>query len=281
MIANLFTVADLPPARLRDALAAALTVPEEAVDVADIDDDQENRHWDAPVLCTYSRLPPGDLSLALDISTDDNATVPLTEPALARALAVAAATPVLYPSDIDLPSAYWAVTPDGCTTRCRLEAIDTEEGEASAYRVDATEQPLPHFPEASVGPLPEVLDRHPLATPVTDAFMSTRAKGPAASTEGRLHYALHLWERLIRRLETNDWAPSGRYRQDLYRRDLEERDDLARLTHELDQASAEALRAALSSLDATFRAHTVPDDAAEPEPDDRWWWRRSPAQAPW
>ncbi|MCT7351217.1 hypothetical protein N4P33_03405 [Streptomyces sp. 15-116A] len=281
MIANLFTVADLAPARLRDALADVLAVPEEAVDVADTDDDQENRNWEARALCTYTRLPPGDLSLALDISTDDNASVPLTEHALARALAAAAATPVLFPSDIDLPSAYWVVTPDGRAVRCRLEAIDTEEAEPSAYRVDATEQPVPHFPLASVGPLPEILDRHPLATPVTDAFTSTRVTGPAASIEGRLHYALRLWERLIRRLEANDWAPSGRYRQDLYRRDLEARDDLARLTPELDRASAEALRAALSSLDAGFRAHTDPDEAAEPGPGDRWWWRRSPAQAPW
>ncbi|MFE9772699.1 hypothetical protein ACFYOV_13645 [Streptomyces sp. NPDC005931] len=282
MIANLLTVADLPAATIRAALAESLAVPEETIDVADTEAEQDHRDWEAPVLCTYTRLPPGDLCLSLDIWTDDDRTPPLTEPRLARALATTCATPVLHPSDLDLPSAYWLAAPDGRTIRCRVEETDLDDEGTTSYRVDALEAPVADLPAARVGPLPEALDHYPLPTPVTQRFLAAHPNADSASAEGRTHYALHVWERLIRRLESNDWSPSGRYPEDLYARDLKARDDLAGLMEELDPPSAANLRADLISLDESFKAHTRGNDPTAPSaPDDHWWHHRTPNRPPW
>ncbi|GGW88856.1 hypothetical protein GCM10010383_17590 [Streptomyces lomondensis] len=119
LIANLFIVAELPPESLRRALADLLAIRPEAVDVADADGDQEGRHWDAPVLCTWRLLPPGDLSLELDITVEDRTATDHTEKDLALGLAARTGTSVLHPSDLDLPSAYWVAVPDGRSVRCR------------------------------------------------------------------------------------------------------------------------------------------------------------------
>ena len=84
MLANLFTVTELEPPTIRSALADLLAVPDEAVDVADTDGDQETRRWDAPVLCTYRVLPLGDLALELDLYVEDRTAGALTEAALFR-----------------------------------------------------------------------------------------------------------------------------------------------------------------------------------------------------
>ncbi|WP_324787405.1 hypothetical protein [Streptomyces sp. H51] len=287
MMANLFTVADGDPARLRRALADLLGLPEGSVDVADADGDQEGRHWDAPVLCTYRRLPPGDLALELDVTVTvaGETAGDLTEPRLAHGLAAGLDGSVLYPADpadLDLPSAYWVAVPDGRAVRCRLEAVDTEAvdteaADGTAYRVDAVEEPVPDLPRARVESLPEVLDREPVPTPVADAFLTGYPRGTTASMEGRVHYSLRVWERLVRRLEA-DWGPSGRYREDLFRRDLESRNELGRLLTRIDEAHADALRSALTLLDRTFLDRTEPTATEDPE---RWWWHRRPRRTPW
>ncbi|MFH8661730.1 hypothetical protein ACH4G3_34305, partial [Streptomyces afghaniensis] len=99
----------------------------------------------------------------------------------------------------------------------------------------------------------------------------------AASVEGRVHYSLRVWERLVRRLES-DWSPSGRYREDLFRRDLEARDTLARLLREVDDVYAGGLRSAVTRLDGIFRACTEPGNDEKTE---RWWWCRRPRHVPW
>lgn len=288
MIANLFTVAAPAPARLRGALADLLAVPEDAVDVADADGDQEGRHWEAPVLCTYRRLPPGDLALELDLTVEDGTAGRLTEGGLARGLAVRAGSSVLHPAEVELPSAYWVATPDGRSVRCRLEALDTEDD--TAYRVEAVEEPVADLPDATVETLPEILDREPVGTPLSDAVLAGRPTGTVASVEGHLHYGLRVWERLCRRLESG-WRPSGRYREDLFRRDLEARDDLADVVGQAGEPGAEALRSAVARLDRIFReyteetqeppvAHRATDEAADRKA-ERWWWHRRPRNVPW
>ncbi|MCH5672921.1 hypothetical protein [Streptomyces gilvus] len=277
LLANLFTVAHLDPTALRRALASALTVPAEAVDVADADGDQEVRRWDAPVLCTYRLLsPPGDLALELDISVSGATASALTEADLASRLALWTTTSILHPAlDLTLDSAYWIRTPDGRAVRCRLETIDSDED--TTYRVDMAEQAVPDLPRATVDPLPEALDHEPLPTPVSDAFLAGYPRGTTSSAEGRVHYALRVWERLVRRLESG-WQPSGTYREDLFMRDLEARDCLAQLVQEIDGVHADALRSAIADIDRIFRNHTGPGLSREP---DRRWWHRRVEQAPW
>ncbi|MDC0773061.1 hypothetical protein [Streptomyces sp. HD] len=276
MIANLFTVAEPEPSSLRGALAQLLAVPSDAVDVADTDGDQEARRWDSPVLCTYRVLPPGDLALELDIYVEDGTAGALSEAGLAQGLAARTATSVLYPSlDLDLDSAYWVAVPDGRVVRCRLEAIDSDED--TTYRVDAVEAEVADLPSAKVEFLPEALEYEPIGTPLSDAFLATYPTGTTASVEGRVHYSLRVWERLVRRLES-DWSPSGRYREDLFRRDLEARDALACLVAEVDDVYADSLRSAVTRLDRIFRTSTEPVKGDEAE---RWWWCRRPRRIPW
>ncbi|WP_306189564.1 hypothetical protein [Streptomyces sp. MK5] len=279
MIGNLFTVAATEPAVLRAALAGLLAVPEEAVDVAETDGDQEGRDWEAPVLCTYRRLPPGDLSLELDVTVEERIAGRLTEGVLAQRLAVSTGGSVLYPSEIELPSAYWVAVPDGRSVRCRLEAVD--HGDDTGYRVGAVEERVEDLPGASVEILPEILDRQHIDTPVADAFLSGYPTGTTATVEGHVHYALRVWERLARRLES-DWLPSGRYRHDLFRRDLEARDDLADALAVVSAPHAEELRTAVAQLDAVFAEHTEDDaDGKTGEKADGWWWHRRPRSIPW
>ncbi|MFE6196509.1 hypothetical protein [Streptomyces sp. NPDC057838] len=278
--AHLFTVAQPPPASLRHALTGLLAVPPEAVDVADADGDQEGRDWHAPVLCTWRRLPPGDLSLELDITVRDGTCAALTEKDLARGLAAATGGSVLHPSELDLPSAYWVAVPDGRSVRCRLEAVDLPDD--TAYRVDAAEEAIPDLPGVRVEVLPEILDRQTVDTPVSDVFLAAFPPGTAGSTAGHVRHDLRVWERLVRRLET-DWAPSGRYRQDLFRRDLEARDALERLVGEVGETYADALRRAVTRLDDVYTEHTDParDGAGGAGAAGRWWWHRVPRRAPW
>ncbi|SEE39957.1 hypothetical protein SAMN05216489_06472 [Streptomyces sp. 3213] len=276
MIANLFTVRELGPADLRAGLADLLGVAEEAVDASDRDGDQETRRWDAPVLCTYCVLPPGDLALELDLHVEDGTAGAVTEADLAHGLAVRTATSVLYPAlDLGLDSAYWVAVPDGRAVRCRLEAIDSDED--TTYRVDAVEDQVPDLPRARVENLPEALDGEPMETPVSDAFLATYPTGTTASVEGRVHYSLRVWERLVRRLAT-EWSPSGRYREDLFQRDLRARDDLGQLVTEVDAEHAERLRTALARLDDEFRNRT---ELGDPTETGHWWRDRSPRSLPW
>ncbi|RZB15875.1 hypothetical protein StrepF001_29415 [Streptomyces sp. F001] len=276
MIGNLFTVAELEPAALRAALADLLTVPNDAVDVANAEEDQDGRRWDAPVLCTCRRLPPGDLAWELDITVDD-ATVggDFTEAGIAQGLAARTKTPVLWPSALELPSDYWIAVPDGRVVRCRLDTIENDQD--TAYRVDVTEEPVPGLPRARVEILPEILDRDPIETPLSDTALADYPTGPTATVEGRIHYALRTWERLVHRLQT-DWSPSGHYREDLYHRDLEARDLLHDLLPEVPEDHVTPLWRAVTQLDQVFRAHTEPATAKATE---HWWRYRIPHHIPW
>ncbi|MEG8276772.1 hypothetical protein [Streptomyces sp. AHA2] len=283
MIANLFTVAPLTSDDLRRALAELLGVPPAAVDAADADGDQEARDWDVPVLCTWRPLPPGDLALELDVTVRDGTAAGLTEGELARGLAARTGGSVLHPSDVDLPSAYWVAVPDGRAVRCRLEPVDVGPDD-TAYRVEAAEEEIPDLPGARVEVLPEILDRERIDTPVCDAFLATLPEGEADGVEAHVRYDLRVWERLVRRLHS-DWAPSGKYREDLFHRDLRARDALERHIGELGEPYADALREAVAVLDRSFAAGTAAEAASAVggERGERagWWWYRPPRRTPW
>jgi len=273
---DLLTVGVLTPGELVDALAGAVGVPPDQVDVADVDGDQEARTWDAAVLCTYTRLPAGGLGLLLDVYVAETETTPagLTEAELARRLAARAGTTVLYSAQPFPPSAYWAVTADGLVTRARL-LDDDEDGHRCI--VHAVETPVPDLPGALVTVLPEILREERIEVPVTDAFTAAVPDGSAGSEADAARVDLLLWERLVRRLE-RDLAPSGRYRADLYEEDLAVRDELEVLGARLPEACVKPFRTALEQLDALFRTHTVP---AESDDKGRWWRARRPRQPLW
>jgi hypothetical protein len=281
VIANLFTVAPLTSDDLRRALAQPLGIPPAAVDAADADGDQEGRDWDAPVLCTWRLLPPGDLALELDVTVRDDTAAGLTEGELALRLAAGTGSSVLHPADLGLPSAYWVAVPDGRTVRCRLEPVDVGPDD-TAYRVEAAEEEVPDLPGARVEVLPEILDREPIDTPVSDAFLATLPEGETGGVEAHIRYDLRVWERLVRRLHSG-WAPSGKYRQDLFHRDLQARDALERHIGEPGEAYAGGLRAAVTVLDEVFTAGTEATSAEDEERGERagWWWYRMPRRTPW
>ncbi|MFE1912627.1 hypothetical protein [Streptomyces anandii] len=267
-MANLLVVATQHEASLRRALAEVVPVPQGKVDLADPHRAERNRG--APVLCTYRLLPPGDLALELDVTV---------EAGIAAGLATRTGSSVLHPAQIGMPSAYWVATVDGRSVRCRLEAVDRDED--TAYRVDAVEEPVADLPGANVEVLSEILDREHIETPVADAFLAGYPTGTTATVQGHVHYALRVWERLVRRMES-DWSPSGRYRQDLFRRDLGARDDLASAAGRVGAPYAEGLRSSVAQLDAVYREYTDEDaDCGRGGAAEGWWWRRCPRRVPW
>ncbi|MET7618315.1 hypothetical protein [Streptomyces sp. NPDC005408] len=279
MTGDLFTVAVLEPDALVAALADCVGVTPADVDVADANGDPEARNWDAPVLCVYTRLPGGGLGLMLDVYVAEGAgerepAGELDEAGLARRLAARAGTTVLHPAESVPPSAYWAVTAEGLVTRARLYDPDEHE---DPYVVDAVEAPVPDLPDAQVTVLPEILREERIDIPVTDAFTAVVPDSSAGSEADAARIGLVMWERLVRRLE-RDWAPSGRYRPDLYEEDLSERDELEVLEPRLPEAYVKPFRTALGQLDDLFRTHTVPTDADDAA---QWWRGRRPRRVPW
>ncbi|MGW7468849.1 hypothetical protein ACWGJT_30350 [Streptomyces xantholiticus] len=300
MTYNFFTVDRLQPSRMYDALASCLRVEPSAVDVADVDGDQDARNWDAVVLCDYSYVP-GDVSLALDIFAQEAVPNQPGEADLARDFAAAAQTVVLYPAAEQIPSAYWLVTPAGLVTRARLMASDDER---PAYSIDAVEDAVPQLPHVRVMQLPEIVRERHVATPTTadfslavDALRQTQ-DGPAdpgiIDEPGTplYHSRIYLaeWERMVRVMES-DWRPAGRYPTELYCEALRARDYLAQLPAKLSKPAATLLHKAVEQLDEEFRKHTDLDDAWVIEAgisgnlanmeEYGWWWRRKPLILPW
>jgi hypothetical protein len=100
----LFWVADdLDPAALGAALAGVPSVAVTAVDVSA--DDEDDRHWERPVLCGVTRMS-GDLRLHLDIYVRAGITLPSAEEA-AAGLAARLHTLVAHQSVTSRPDAYW------------------------------------------------------------------------------------------------------------------------------------------------------------------------------
>ncbi|MFE9532811.1 hypothetical protein [Streptomyces sp. NPDC006691] len=280
-------------------------MPVDEVDVGTPDTDPDLRNWDAAVSC---QLEPrqGDLSCALDIYVQETVPDPLPEPELAARFAKAMNTTVLFPADEVLPSAYWAATPQGLTTRARLEPSDDEppEDEPPPYTVTATEAAVPQFPRATVERFEEIVREQRPDSPVADRFRAVLegmreapSCGARLSLDGAVGSPLWsaqnnlvVWERVITQMESG-WAPSGWYPAGLYRERLEARDTLVDLVGRLPRDVAELLREALDGLDQRFVAATVEHAAglqgrlpgrrpSEHRPTG-WWWHRRPEPLPW
>lgn len=294
---NLLLVGSPTSADLAAALAHAFSVPVGRVDVAEVDVD--DRAWDSAVLCTTESVT-GDVSTTLDISTSDEvaeAGTPETAE-LARGLAAALGTVVLYEAAEPLPSAYWLVTADGLRTRARLYAGDDEP----SYSIDAVAEAVPQLPTVEISALPEVIREHRMPTPIRDglesALKAERADGGVAESEafapgGELWLALTrlgAWEALTNRM-ARAWPPDGWYPDEYYREDLTSRDELELVRGRLTGEAASLVTAALSTVDDAFTAVTRDDDGASLAARFElarlevrlrgWWWHRVPDPEPW
>ncbi len=266
-MANAFTVAALTPAELVAALAAVLGVAPADVDVADANGDQEGRHWDSPVLCTYEVPDGGDLRLMLDVYVAEEQAGALTESDAARRLAAWTGSTILWPAAEPYPSAYWAVTPVGAATRARVTASD---GDEMRFTVDAVEATVPDLPHARVQLLPEILRLHPVSTPASHVFLAPLPPADPGSEQDQIRVALSWWERLARRME-DGWPPSGRYSAEMYEEDLAMRDLLEELAPGIPSRFQAGFLRALRDVDAVYEAHTLP---CPDETGDGGWWRR-------
>ncbi|WP_406862847.1 hypothetical protein ABZO31_21440 [Streptomyces sp. HUAS MG47] len=271
-------------------LAAAVGVAPDRVDVGHHDADPDGRDWGADVLCTYDFLD-GDLTLSWSIYVTDAVPDPPDEETAASRLAAAIGATVFCEAlDVGLPSACWAMSPDGTRTRARV--YDPEEPDL-LMTVDAVEDPVADLPGIRVRCLPEAYAAERVPTPVTDAFEAAIALDGTASTQNsptRLAcWLLYCWERLVRRLEA-DWSPSDRYPGESYLDDLRSRDELSSRLATLPPDLATQLAAAVAELDALFQSHTVVDEGeflgrltgpgTEIGTRD-WWWQRRPCRVPY
>ncbi|MGI5338013.1 hypothetical protein ACQEVS_11745 [Streptomyces sp. CA-181903] len=301
MTYNFLTADRLHPEAIRQALSTCFAVETSSVDVADAESDQDRRNWDALVLCDFSGIN-GQLSLSLDIYVQESVISQPTEAEAALRFAAATRTVVLYPAEENIPSAYWAITPDMKTTRVRLSTTDDER---PAYSIDAAESEIPQFPDAHVTLLPEVIREHPVAIPATESFLAKAEavlspdkredatqpeKNDADNLSDRARNSLAAWERMTRRMATG-WPPSGGYPFDMYMNDLRARDDLAAILAKYPEPVHHFLLESVHLVDSEFKRLTEPDRdhvikrlTGAPQGDvteSDWWWYRKPIALPW
>ncbi|MGD6745418.1 hypothetical protein ACOKM3_26730 [Streptomyces sp. BH106] len=298
MTYNLLTVEPLAYPAIVRALAHALDVPVQDVDVAGEDFDADLRNWEAPVLCDVRSLE-GDLALALDVYVQPSVQSQPPEDRLAAAFARTAPATVLFSADEPRPSAYRLAAQDGTLTRARLLDPDDADAEDEGYTIDAIETPVAQLPHVPVTRLPEVVwDAQAAApSPLTDKLRKDlKAADPVAyETAGTplwlAHTSLAAWEKLVDTMR-DDWKPSGWYPADLYRTRLEARDTLDATLPQLPSAVQLLITTVLEPLDQHFTAMTVPDDGSlltyleqaggkGPAAPPRWWWQRRPGALPW
>ncbi|MFJ6012900.1 hypothetical protein [Streptomyces sp. NPDC092952] len=248
MTYNLLTVDSLPASLITLALSSCLRVESHSVDVANVDGDQESRNWDALALCDYA-LTLGDVSLSLDVFVQDSAPHRPTEPEFASSFAAAAQTLVLYPTEENIPSAYWLVTPTGSTTRARLLQSDDDQ---PRHSLDAVEATVPQLPDVRVMQLPEIAREQPVSTPVTSEFIQKMSRLRDSKEEARefelsdgpgspsynARTLLAEWERMVGRMESG-WHPTGKNPIDLYSEALLSRDLIETISGQLSESVAD------------------------------------------
>ncbi|MEV6312965.1 hypothetical protein AB0M10_30800 [Streptomyces sp. NPDC051840] len=158
---SFLTVHRPDPDAMLSALAEIVGVRERDVDIAGESDGHHD--WSAKVLCDYEPLT-GDLALAWDVRVSPELSPP-SEREAARRLAAVLGSTAFHPTAGVRPSAYWATTPEGVTTRARVLDMDpggcgTPDENADrppALVVDAAEAPLAQLPGARVELIREAL----------------------------------------------------------------------------------------------------------------------------
>lgn len=288
MMYNLLVSGAVEPAVLATVLASTFHVNAQDVDVADALGDSGRRNWEAAVSCEFGALR-GDLSCSLEIYAQNSVSASPPESAVAQRVAAGAGVVVLFPAVEDLPSAYWAATPEGSVTRVRLDASDDE---APVYVIDAVEAPIRQLPHAKVMRLPEVVRELKIPTPVTDSFndqVPAHSLTPV-SPEWKVSDRLGAWEKLVAHMASG-WAGSGWCPPDLYRERLAARDELSAVPEQLPPATVAVLQQGLQQLDSTYANLTTEDQQGlliglllGPQAGSRqlgWWWHRRPEPLPW
>ncbi|MEC4016750.1 hypothetical protein [Streptomyces sp. H27-D2] len=281
MMYNVLIACDAVPTGLAQALANAFATPLGSVDVSP-SSELEARNWDATVTCEYEGIR-GDLDWMLTVYAAEEVAAHPSEESLSLALAQSLGVSVLYPWGT-LPWIRKVATPPGELTYARIEQPEGEEGE---FRVTAVELPVPDFPGAAVGKLPEIVKDLPIPTPLADDCV------PPIREAGwkNIHGLLANWERLASRMAAK-WPPSGWYPADMYREDLECRDELENLIAPLPESARARIQDALMAVDSSYREGTVDDGgralAARTDGLESaeialrpWYWHRRPATVPW
>lgn len=272
MTYDLLLVGNLDLDRLRSAVAALAAVPGDHVDVAAADAGERN--WGAAALCTYEPVI-GDVNWSLDLYLAQSHPPDFD---VASRLAAELGVLVLYSAQSAPPGAYWLVEPDGSRTRARVE--DYDQGDATALAIEAVERPVVMLPRTKVELQPEVIREHHMDTPVADGFQALASDrkllpgDPLWSAGNRLM----AWEGLAVRM-TFGWPPDGWYPFEYWQEDLMVRDTLAGDADRIPPNLVEAFTAALSDIDATFRAGTR--EISGVSADKAWWWHRLPEPPPW
>ncbi|MDY7090492.1 MAG: hypothetical protein SYR96_36060 [Actinomycetota bacterium] len=269
---GLFLFGELDRKALAPALAEMLSIEPEAVDVA-LEDAQDDRNWDAAVLCTVSPVA-GELHWHLDVYLGAAVAGPPPESVAASWLAARLKTVVAYRSLPLPPSAFWLVGPDGRRTRARIYEEDGDDDLPAVYRIDAVERPVAALPGLPAAPIPEVIREYRMPTPVRD--------GLDPDVPRDITMRLGAWEGMVSRL-ADGWPPDGWYPAAYYREDLEVRDELEAAVAIRSDASD-----ALAEVDARFRSLTQDDggqalvaETGPMPPKAGWWWHRIPAPRPW
>ncbi|GIE34405.1 hypothetical protein Ait01nite_074500 [Actinoplanes italicus] len=279
----LFWLRDEPHrVRLAGVLAEMLSLPADAVDVGTTED--EDRNWEAAVLCTVTAIG-GDLRLHLDVYVADEVPGQPSPEAAAAWLAERLETVVAYQALPIPPDAFWIVGPDGERTRARIDD-EPDENDVSRYRIDAVEHPVAAMPGPAVAAVPEVIRHYRLPTPLAEGLRS-RLDPPPATGSAAWHAVTHLavWEGMVARLLAG-WHPDGWYPPEFYREDLETRDRLVDASATLPDAVRVEFEEVLATVDKRFAEVTEDDggralaSATGPVP-DRWWWHRVTRPLPW
>lgn len=250
----------------------------------DVSDSAEwdDRNWDATVTCEYEQLE-GDLEWSLTVYAADEVAHQPSEEQLAVHLARTLAMPVFFAWGAELPWVRRVALPTGDLTLARV--LQSEET-GTGFSVESAESPLEDFPDIPVARFPEVVRAFDVPTPMTDSLRSTGSTDIPAMIGGLLAN----WERLCVRIRS-DWPPSGWYSADLFREDLEFRDQLESALREVPENERKSVETGMRELDASYRELTVIDEglalshALQCEVTDLadrpWYWHRRPLTLPW
>lgn len=279
MMYSFLTSADGVPDATPEILASAFGVQVSEIDVSD-SSDWESRNWDALVTCEYEHLE-GDLTWSLSVYKAKEVARNPSEEELAVLLSRGLNAPVFFAWGGELPWIRRVAQPDGGITLARVADSDDD---GTGFSVQAAESAITRFPNVPVMNFPEVVRVFGIPTPVADSVAPPGTSGELKKVRGLLVN----WERLGIRMRSG-WPPSDWYSAEMYREDLNLRDQLEEILKEFPEV--DRIKAAVSALDAQYRDLSVEDrgsalsaalDVESTALSGRpWYWQRRPAVLPW